>query len=458
MRILWICNTVMPVIAKQVGLPVGNKEGWLSGLADALLSGQQATDGHERQGITLAVAYPVNPGTVLEGNTDEAGKLLHKAIVPVKDGFVTAYAFEEDLAHPESYPPGIAEKLSGELLAIAEDFGPDVIHCFGTEYPHTCAICEAYPRKERLLISIQGLCGVYAESYMADLPERVIQRVTLRDFLKKDSLEKQQEKYRMRGEREIRSVKAAGHVSGRTPWDLKYTREWNPTAAYHHMNETLRESFYQGSWDIRQCEKHRIFLSQGDYPIKGLHYMLKALPEILRVYPDTRVYVSGNQVNQKSGAFGKWKISSYGRYINELIRNNQLEKCVYFLGGLDGSRMKEQYLRSYTFVCCSTIENSPNSLGEAMLLGVPCVTAEVGGIPGIFTAGEDGVTYPGFGSGDEQIIADRLAEAVLTLWSDEEQMIRYGQQAAAHARVTHDRERNQERLLEIYQEIAGEAR
>ena len=57
--------------------------------------------------------------------------------------------------------------------------------------------------------------------------------------------------------------------------------------------------------------------------------------------------------------------------------------------------MKERYLKSGLFVCCSAIENSPNSLGEAMLLGLPCVTADVGGIKSIFDADKDGIMYAG---------------------------------------------------------------
>ena len=442
MKILWICNTVIPVIAKQVGLPVGNKEGWLSGMMDALL-GHKPEEGRERP--ALAVAYPVMPGTASPDKIE----------VTVKGGSVTAYAFEEDITHPETYTPEIARKLADRLIAIAEDFQPDVIHCFGTEFPHTCAICEAYPRKDRLLISIQGLCKVCADSYLANLPEYVVNRVTFRDLLRKDSLKQQQEKFVLRGERELRSIRAAGNVSGRTRWDRHYTTLWNPDIIYHAMNETLREPFYRGAWDIRQCEKHRIFVSQGDYPLKGLHYMLKALPKILAVYPDTTLYVAGNRINSVDGWKQKMKISSYGKYINELIRNNHLGKIVYFLGGQNAAQMKEQCLKSYTYVCCSTMENSPNSLGEAMLLGVPCVTSWVGGIPSLFTPEEDGLSYPGFGTGDEDEVADHLAEAVLKLWSDEDRMVRFGRQASAHAGVTHDREKNQQRLLEIYEQIAG---
>ena len=45
--------------------------------------------------------------------------------------------------------------------------------------------------------------------------------------------------------------------------------------------------------------------------------------------------------------------------------------------------MCDRYLKSNLFVCCSAIENSPNSLGEAQLLGMPYVASFVGGVPEI---------------------------------------------------------------------------
>ena len=53
--------------------------------------------------------------------------------------------------------------------------------------------------------------------------------------------------------------------------------------------------------------------------------------------------------------------------------------------------MKDRFLKSHMYLCPSAIENSPNSLGEAMLLGVPCVAADVGGISSIFENGKDGI-------------------------------------------------------------------
>jgi len=450
MRVLWVCNTMLPVAAAHFGLEASNKEGWLSGLCNVVMENQK------ENGIELYLSFPTAEDLKIRGEK-----------VAIGQGAVVCYGFHEDTSRPEQYDA----TLETELIRIAQEVKPDVIHCFGTEYPHTRAICETYPDKGRLLISIQGLCSVYANAYFADLPQRVINRVTFRDFLKKDSIIRQREKFVKRGESEIRAVKAAGNVTGRTGWDRHYTEEWNPDATYYSMNETLRPEFYEGEWKEENCIPHSIFLSQGDYPIKGLHYMLQALPAIKEHYPDAKVYVAGNCIANYTTLKDKIKISSYGKYIRELIKQGGLEENVVFMGRLNAKQMKAAYLQSSLFVCCSAIENSPNSLGEAMLLGMPCVSADMGGVSGIFTGGEDGIFYEGFktasNSFDNMRYGDKvpeyslqknvkaLSDAVLDMWSDAEQQKKYCENARLHARKNHDRELNYHKLQEIYASIAG---
>lgn len=224
------------------------------------------------------------------------------------------------------------------------------------------------------------------------------------------------------------------------------------------MNETLRKEFYSGQWSLEKCIPHRLFFSQGDYPLKGFHYMLLALPQILKQYPDTEVYVAGNSLLRSKNLKGRLTISAYGRYLEKLMAKYRLTDKVHFLGKLTAQQMKEQYLKSHAFVCASSIENSPNSLGEAMILGVPVVTADVGGIPTMITA-EECTMFRGFRvekSADEaelMRISDELAAAVCQVFAHEATALEKAAKAKEHARGTHDGALNNKRLIEIYREI-----
>ena len=119
------------------------------------------------------------------------------------------------------------------------------------------------------------------------------------------------------------------------------------------------------------------------------------------------------------------------------------------LGSLDAEGMKEQFLKSHVFVCPSAMENSPNSIGEAMLLGVPCVAANVGGVHNLLVDGGDGLLYPA-GS------VEALSEKIIEIFEKEFISEKYSHNARRHARETHDADQNYYKMIRIYEEITEE--
>ena len=445
MRVLWLCNILLPAIAEELGLPYSNREGWLTGIYERICGngkeGNRNADGKntdvEAAGMELGVCFPMaeTDSVIMEKCHGKAGFRLEGA------GTV-CYAFRENLAAPEVYEDGMEECFR----KILEDFKPDMVHIFGTEFPHTLAMVRAFHRPERTLIGIQGLCFACAEAYMADLPEYVIHRRTFRDWLKKDGILQQQEKFRMRGEREKEALKGTGHITGRTDFDRTETRKVNPDAKYHFMNETMRAPFYEGRWMAERKKPYGIFLGQGDYPLKGFHYLLQALPEVLKEYPEAYVMVAGNSVIGNRTLKEKIKISSYGKYLLELIDSLGLERHVQVLGKLSAEEMKEAFLRAGMFVCPSSLENSPNSMGEAMLLGAPVIASRTGGIPSMIEDEKEGLLFrPGDVKG--------LAECIKRVWREPEAAARRAENARKRAFAVHDSNTNYERLLAIYREI-----
>ena len=108
--------------------------------------------------------------------------------------------------------------------------------------------------------------------------------------------------------------------------------------------------------------------------------------------------------------------------------------------------MKERFLKSHVFVCASVLENSPNTVGEAMLLGVPVAASWAGGIPDMITDGQEGLLFT---KGDPE----KLAEAVLRIFGDEAFCVKISEAEKRRARMAHNGVLNYERLLEIYKDI-----
>lgn len=77
-----------------------------------------------------------------------------------------------------------------------------------------------------------------------------------------------------------------------------------------------------------------------------------------------------------------------------MIRQYKLEKHVTFLGTLNPEDMCMAYINTHIFVSASSIENSPNSVGEAMILGVPTISSDVGGVKNMLVHEQEGYIYP----------------------------------------------------------------
>ncbi len=427
MKVLWLCNIMLPAYAKAHDQEFSVREGWLSGCFDRMNREPVA----DRE-IELGVCFPA---------TSEIAS--SKEVI---DG-VTYYGFTEDLNHPEKYD-GTIENRFREIL---DDFNPDIVHIFGTEFPHTLAMLRSFGNPDKALVGIQGVCTRIAEEYMAGIPEEVQKSATLRDRLKEDSLMQQQEKYRIRAEHERESILLTGNVTGRTAFDKEEVAKINPEARYLAMNETMRPSFYHDKWEEKNAQPHSIFLSQGDYPLKGFHFVLEAMPLILEKYPDAHLYVAGNNIIGKGQSKYPYflRASAYGKYLKSITAANKLKKKVTMVGMLSEEEMKQQMLNSSLFVCASVVENSPNSLAEAMLLGMPIVAARVGGVPSMIQGNKE---CSFFESGDVK----GLAEAVIQMWDEPVISGVYGDNARKHAQLTHDPDANYKRLIQIYKKIGDQ--
>lgn len=394
-----------------------NWGGWLTGLSEDIL---------KQDDIELGICFPL-------------GREKHMISGTVNG--LAYYGFP--WKSPYRYDP------AGEayLKEIIDDFQPDVVHIFGTELPHSLAITNAYRRPERTVIHIQGLSSFIAIHCYAGLSDPILRRHTFRDFIRRDSIRQQKKKFEKRGIFEIQAFQNAGHVTGRTTWDKACTFQMNPNLVYHYCSETLRSSFYQHKWKLGECERHSVFVSHGSLPIKGLHFMLAAMPEIIKNYPDTKLYVAGPNVVKTATWKDRLKKRSYWVYLRRMIAKLNLENSVFFTGELNEQQICKRFLKSNVYVCCSSIENSPNSLGEAMLLGLPCVASDVGGVSDMLINRSEGYVYPY----DEPYM---LAFYICEIFKNDNLALKFSQNARKHAMETHDRAKNTETVMEIYREIS----
>lgn len=174
------------------------------------------------------------------------------------------------------------------------------------------------------------------------------------------------------------------------------------------------------------------------------HYIVR-VPRRRRDFPDVKLYIAGQDPLSLPRGSIKRHIG-YPMYLRHLIKTLGLEDCVEFTGILQTEDMVSRMVRSHVCLMCSMIENSPNTLGEAMILGVPTVSAFCGGVPSMATDEHDALFY----RADDAVM---LAYQIGRIFRDDELASRLSTNAQVRAQGTHDPQRNFQDLLRAYASI-----
>lgn len=415
MKVLWITNILLPEATALLTGRNANKGsgGWLVSSSNGLIR-----SGRVNLSV-ISVSPKVSELTILKGE-----HIAYYIIPPCKS----------------------VEGYEMQMLKVREKVSPDVVHIHGTEWPYGLAYVNACG-SENVVISIQGVMSEIAKCYTDGLSNwQIIRNITLRDLRLKTILGEKAD-YLKRGYLEQDVLKKVHHVIGRTSFDHDYVMSVNSAVNYHFCNESLRDEFYGKKWQYESCSPHSIFLSQANYPIKGLHQIVRALPAIRAKYPDIKVRVAGTDITKHGSVSDIVKYSGYGKIIYKLIKKYNLEDVVSFTGLLSAEEMVSELLHSNLFVCPSSCENSSNTIAEAQILGVPCLASRRGGNPDMIKCSDYGQLFD-FDSIEE------LADGICSMF--ETSMCYDNSTVRNMALERHNKEKNLSDTISIYEKVAGQ--
>ena len=420
-KILWLNNLVMPDMAESFGIKAGISGGWTVGLFSAVKASGK---------VDLVIVFP------MYGKT---GYIKREKDGVVYYGVGVSLKYDTYDAHTES--------IFQQIIKAEQ---PDLVHVFGTEFPHSLAMVKAFDNADKTVVSVQGLTSVIPLHYLEGIPHPIIQKRTIREFLSGRGLMFERSQFSKRGLMEEQTLANAGHIIGRTDWDKACTAKMNPKAQYHHCYESLRDPFYQKEWQIEKIERHSLFISQGAYPLKGLHMALEAVADLKHDYPDIKLYVGGDAVvkQKQRGIKRILNAKSYPKYIEQLIGANELNDHVIFCGNLDEIEMCNRYLKTHVFVSASLVENSPNSVGEANQQGVPCVASHVGGVAELMVHQQEGYVY-------QSTAPYMLAYYIKKIFENDSIALAFSKASKAHAAQIYDKKNNGKQMIDIYNAILG---
>ncbi len=395
MRVLWFTGNLLPAMLRQAGKDDKAAEPWVAQLAGHI-SGQNGIE------LGIATAFAGFPEMCFK----EQG--ISYFVVPQPRRFSAS---------------GMRWKDLRKCAAIIERFQPDIIHIHGSERFFGMTRAAGLTHVPTL-VSVQGLLGPFsmARHFFGTLsPMEIIKSIRLIELPIRYGIAWHYFDMKMAARREARILRAVDGFLGRTEWDRAHCRATRPDMTYYDVGEILRPVFYEKRWSLEHCDRHTIIYTNAGQPRRGTENLLACVALLRKEFPDIRLRLGG-RISTRSG---------YGRFIRRRIKTLGLEDRIDFLGYIDDATMVRELVRTHVFAITSYIENSPNSLGEAMLVGMPCVASFVGGIPSMVRDGETGMLYP---------VEDvpMLAEKIRSLFLDDDLAVRLGANAHNIARRRHD--------------------
>lgn len=264
----------------------------------------------------------------------------------------------------------VDNKMLPVMLNVVKEVQPDLIHIHGTE--ERFGLIQDYVKDIPIVFSIQGLIAPYSSKYFSGFTrEEMVHSETFLKRLRGVGIDAEYRRTLYKAQREIKILSDAKYVFGRTRWDYNICRLLSPNVKYFTVNEILRGQFYTQSWKKQSFGSPFTILSTlSPGPIyKGFETLLEA----------------AHLLKSCSGMSFRWYVAGYTgdeplvKIAERRLRVRSEDCNLVFCGLVDADKLASLLLSSDLFCQVSHIENSPNSLCEAMLMGVPVVATNAGG-------------------------------------------------------------------------------
>ncbi len=408
-RVLWFANT--PGLSQNYFNAKSTAGGWISSLQAEIEKSENCKLGYVFYTDRQIEPFEFN-GThyfpVQRLGSHKRKRLLHRVIVKTE--------YDENLQ---------------QFIRIIETFRPDIINVHGTE--NSFGLILNHITHIPVVITIQGNLTVYTRKYFSgiSMPGFFTQLMAGNPFFKSD--------YKLFAKRsaiEREILKRAGYVIGRTDWDRRVCRVLAPGAKYFHVEEIMRPGFYQHKWQPADNKPPVFFTTSSHSFYKGLETLFETAALLVKNNFAFTWLVAGLHENDPLVQLTKKACGIKG-----LQQFN-----IKLLGQLPEEILSEKMAGADVYVQVSHIENSPNSICEAMLLGMPIVASFAGGTSSLI---KDKVTGTLVQDGDPYALAGALIE----ICGDRDYAKNIASEAYKEAHKRHNGKEIARSLLNVYNSI-----
>lgn len=318
-------------------------------------------------------------------------------------------------------------------LKVIADFNPDVIHVFGSE--QSFGLLSQYTDIP-VIIHLQGILNPYLNAFY---PPGVNKTDFIRHYVFKPyrlfKILRNQFYFKHNTKREVSILKECTFFMGRTTWDHEVCSLYSPNSKYYYCSEVLRDVFYVAEpWIYPKNKKIVLVSTISKSSYKGFDMILK----------------TARVLKQLTNIDFEWKVFGVNEYVE--FENKLGIKCrdvnVVLQGVANSETLVKSIQNADMFIHPSYIDNSPNSLCEAQILGIPVISTNVGGISSLIEDRATGYLVP---SNDPFTLAARIIE----IKRNPEQAIEIGGKGRAIALSRHNKKNIIEDLRNIYKNLGN---
>lgn len=324
-----------------------------------------------------------------------------------------------------------------EVEKIISKVNPDVIHIHGTENGMGLIVMNS---DIPTVISIQGIISAIVGKTFSGVPYSVLRKKERFYSVITGSSAKQIQKRMLKRARiEQLILKNADSVIGRTIWDRRTVLSINPNLKYYQGDEILRYPFYQYKWDKSRFSEtiHLVSIVSGSNlaPYKGLEL----------IYQVANILCKANFIFDWQ-IIGRTQSDPFSILIEDWLKKKASNFHIKFLGRKDATEIAEIFVKSDIYCQVSHIENSPNSLCEAMMVGLPSIATNVGGTSSLLEDGNSGFLVQ---EGEPYSFAGAIMELSRNFSLANE----FSKEARRKALSRHSEEKVLTQMLDIYKNV-----
>jgi glycosyltransferase involved in cell wall biosynthesis len=323
-----------------------------------------------------------------------------------------------------------------KFIEVIEDFKPDVIQIFGTERIY--ASIQSHTDIP-VVIHIQSILNAYQLAYyppgFSKWSFLASKNYRFYNFRSNPAFGLQGLSNVAKKEGEY--FKSAKYLLGRTTWDKKNSEILAPKAQYFHSDEVIRPMFYN--------------VLKKDYMTKGKVKIISTISPTVYKGMDVILKVA-DLLKKNSDMPFEWKVAGINsndrllRTFEDNLGIDHKQRSIHCLGIVKADELAEHLVGSDLYIHPTYIDNSPNSVCEAQLIGLPVIACNVGGVSSLINHEETGFLVPSNGIFE-------IASLIIDFKKDPEQYFNAGKKARQVALARHDPGKIVDDLLKTYRVI-----